>query len=112
MKAKASILVGGLLTAMALIGYLTVADELHHLGELFAVTGIFVSGVSLLIAGFYPGVARVLVLPWVAICIGLGMFASLPIDQEVAGVCVGAVVGVFLAYLFRHRVPKSSAVVA
>ena len=112
MKVKASKLVGGLLTAIALVGYLTVADELHHIGEFFAVTGILLSGIALLIAGFYPGVVQFVALPWVATGIGVGMFAGLLIDQEVAGVCFGLALGLILAYLFRHRVPKSREVVA
>jgi len=112
MNAKASKLVGGSLTAIALVGYLTVADELRHLGEFFAVSGIFLSGTALLIAGFFPRTSQVFALPWFALGIGIGMVAGLVIDQAVAGVCSGATIGLFMAYLFRRRVPKSGAVVA
>jgi uncharacterized protein (TIGR03382 family) len=39
------------LVVVACIGFVTVADDLDHKGELFGVSGILVAGLVLLVAG-------------------------------------------------------------
>ena len=91
------------LTAIALVGFLTVADELNHSGEFFAVTGILVSGVALYVAGRFSHIAAHLSLVWVPVGIGVGMLTGAMIDEEVIGVCVGLSFGLLLARMFRRR---------
>lgn len=61
MNSRISKILGSVLIAAACVGFLTVADELRHTGEFFAVLGILLSGVALLVAGLYPGTDSLLV---------------------------------------------------
>jgi hypothetical protein len=94
---------GGVLVVLACIGFLTIADEFRHLGELFGVIGILLSGIAFLIAGFFPKPSTVLALQWVAVGIGIGMIGGSVSDRMVAGVCVGTVFGLVLGYFMRSR---------
>ena len=94
---------GLVLAALACIGFLTVADEFRHIGELFGVIGILLSGIAFLIAGFFPKLSTVLALQWVAVGIGSGMIGGAASDRMVAGVCVGTVLGLVLGFFFRSR---------
>jgi hypothetical protein len=96
-------LAGGALVALAGIGFLTVADELRHIGELFGVLGILLSGVAFLLAGFFPKASSLIALQWVAVGIGIGMIGGAATDRMVAGVCVGTLLGLLLGYYMRSR---------
>jgi hypothetical protein len=101
MNARISLPLGGALVAVALIGFLTVADDLRHTGEFFAVLGILVSGAALLVAGWFPRAASVLALAWVPVGIALGALAGALTDRVVLGVCIGTAAGLVLARLRR-----------
>ena len=47
MAARGMRLLGGLLVIAALAGFLTVADDLRHKGELFGVSSMLVGGLAL-----------------------------------------------------------------
>ena len=95
--------IGGGLIAIALVGFLSVADELHHSGEFFAVTGVLVSGVALYVSGRCSKIAAHLSLTWVPVGIGVGMLTGAMIDEVVIGVCVGLSFALLLARMFRQR---------
>lgn len=103
MNSRINKILGGVLIAAACVGFLTVADELRHTGEFFAVLGILLSGVALLVAGLYPGTDSLLALKWVPVGIAAGAFAGAVIDRVVIGVSLGVLLGVFLAWLGRAR---------
>src|SRR4030095_6616401 len=103
MKPRFSTFIGVGLIAMALVGFLSIADDLHHGGEFFAVTGILISGVALYISGRFSQIAAHLSLPWVPVGIGVGMLTGAMIDEEVIGVCAGLSFGLLLARMFRRR---------
>ena len=103
MKPRFSKFIGVGLIAIALVGFLSIADELHHSGEFFAVTGILVSGVALCVSGRFPRIAAHLSLAWVAVGIGVGMLTGAMIDEEVIGVCAGVSFGLLLARMFRRQ---------
>jgi hypothetical protein len=94
---------GLVLAAFACIGFLTVADEFRHIGELFGVIGILLSGIAFLIAGFFPKLSTVLALQGVAVGIGIGMIGGAASDRMDAGVCVGTVFGLIIGYFMRSR---------
>jgi hypothetical protein len=100
-------LAGGVLVALALIGFLTVADDFHHVGELFGVFGILLAGIAFLIAGYFPKVSTVCALQWVAVGIGIGMIGGAATDRMVEGVCFGAAIGLFLGYILRSKTVNS-----
>jgi hypothetical protein len=112
MKPRFSMFIGVGLIAIALIGFLSVADDLHHIGEFFAVTGVLVSGVALYVSGRFSRIAAHLFLAWVPLGIGAGMLIGTMIDEEVIGVCIGLSSGLLLARMFRRRKCLPGATVA
>jgi hypothetical protein len=96
-------LAGGALVVLACIGFLTVADELRHIGELFGVLGILLAGVAFLLAGYFPKASRLIALQWVAVGIGIGMIGGAASDRMVGGVCLGTLLGLLLGYYMRSR---------
>ena len=112
MKPKFSIFIGIALIAVALIGFLSVADDLRHRGEFFAVTGTLLSGVALYASGRFSRIAAHLSLAWVPVGIAVGMLIGAIIDEEVAGVCIGSSFGLLLARLRRRRESSPTTTVA
>jgi hypothetical protein len=91
------------LMVIACIGFFTVADESRHIGELFGVIGILVSGIAIAAAGFFPKLSPFIALQWVAAGIGIGMVVGAVTDSMVAGVCGGVSLGLIASYLMRKR---------
>ena len=112
MKPRFLMSIGVGLIAIALAGFLSVADELDHSGEFFAVTGILVSGIALYVSGRFSNIAAHLSLAWFPVGIGVGMLTGAMIDEEVIGVCVGLSFGLLLARMFRRRQCPPGATVA
>jgi len=108
MHSRTRLALGGALVAIAFIGFLTVADELRHIGEFFAVLGLLLSGAALLVAGWFPRTAFVLALSWVPLGIALGELVGAFTDRVVLGVSIGTAVGLVLARLRRTRHSPSS----
>jgi hypothetical protein len=94
---------GTLLVALALLGFLTVADELRHLGEFAAVLGLLLAGLACLLAGRFPAWATHGALQWVPVGIALGMGLGLAADREPLGVALGTLLGLALARARRTR---------
>jgi hypothetical protein len=62
---------GIVLTIIGVLGFLTVADDLRHVGEFIAVAGIFLSGLLFLAASSAKGYVRLISMNFaVAIIIG------------------------------------------
>lgn len=100
--------IGVVLIAIALAGFLSIAGELRHRGEFFAVIGVLVSGVALYVSGRCSHIAAHLFLAWVPVGIGVGMLIGAMIDEEVIGVCLGFSFGLLFARMFRRRSCSSS----
>ena len=111
MKPKFSMFIGITLIVVALVAFLSVADDLHHSGEFFAVTGTLLSGVALYASGRFSRIAAHLSLAWVPVGIAVGMLIGAIIDEEVVGVCVGSWLGLLLARMRRRREASSTATV-
>ena len=103
MSPRACLALGCVLVVAALIGFIAVADDIRHTGELVAVLGILLSGAALLIAGLFPRALSVLALHWVPVGIALGAVVGVLTDSLVLGVSVGTAIGLVLARLLRAR---------
>lgn len=93
---------GAVLVAAGLIGLLTVADDLRHVGELAGVAAVLLAGLALVVAGTGV-VARHLALEWVPVGFGAGLVAGAALDATPAAVATGLVAGLALAAAFRRR---------
>ncbi len=103
MSSPTKTILGCVLLATACLGFLTVADDLRHTGELFAVLGVLLSGLALLVAGRYPGIAPGLGLQWLPLGVAAGALGGALVDRVAAGVSVGVLLGLLLARLARPR---------
>lgn len=90
---------GATLVLLSLLGFLTVADDLRHVGELVGVGAILIAGLALLGAGFESVVSRRLALPWVAVGVLAGAAAGAPVDRMPLLASAGFLVGVGVAIL-------------
>jgi hypothetical protein len=101
---KASIAIGSLLVVIALVGFLTVADDLRHSGEFFVVSGILLSGLAFLAWALLPRPHRYLDLRWIGAGVAAGLLPGTVLDRAALGLGVGLVLGLAVAILFRRRV--------
>src|SRR5512144_2476419 len=103
MSPRVSSALGLVLIVAAVAGFVTVADDSRHTGELFAVAGILISGVALLAAGTYTRASSVVALQWLPVGIGLGMLCGAAADKVALGVSLGTALGLLLARVRRDR---------
>ncbi len=103
MSRRAYLTLGCLLVTVALVGFITVADDIRHTGELFVVLGILFSGAALGVAGLFPRVLSVLALHWVPAGVAVGAIVGVVTDRVMYGVSVGSAAGLVLARLRRSR---------
>ena len=102
---------GIILIIVAAIGYLTVADELRHMGEFIGVSGILLSGIILLFVDSKLAISKRLSLQWIAIFILLSIpFGGVILDNMPLGTGIGIVTGILFAFIFgkkrRHQIKK------
>lgn len=95
---------GLILSAFGVIGYFTIADELHHFGEFIGVTTVLLSGVILFFAEYKKGVLKNISIQWIA----FSLLASIPVggvllDNMPLGVGLGFFIGILLALLLGRR---------
>lgn len=90
---------GGCLFVIGVLGFLTIADDLRHTGELFGVGAVMVAGAALFVS---PAVRRV-ALQWLALGLLVGAAVGAGVDRTRAGVVLGAAVGLFLAFATGKR---------
>lgn len=92
---------GGLVVVVGVLGFLTVADDVRHTGELWGSASLLTAGMCLLLAGYGCAISRWLAVQWFA----LGLLAGVPVgawlDDMPMGVAVCAAIGLGVAYLRR-----------
>lgn len=82
-----------LLIVMGCLGFVTVADDLDHTGELFAVGGLLMAGVVFLVDGSNLRMVQRIPLYWVAVGIGIGEIVGAMLGQVPKGTGGGAIIG-------------------
>jgi hypothetical protein len=92
---------GFTLIGVAIIGYLTVADEFHHMGELIGVTGVLIAGIFLVVAGYQNYISERIALQWISVGIGAGLIKGAAIDNMLFGLILGVFTGFMTALLKR-----------
>ena len=93
---------GILLLAIGLVGFLTVADDLSHVGEIVGVSAITISGLILLTASFDHWITRRLPLRWIALGTLAGIVIGTAIDNVLLGVGIGMASGALSGILLRR----------
>jgi 4-hydroxybenzoate polyprenyltransferase len=101
--------VGWLLVALSLVGFLTVADDLRHVGEVLGVASLLVVGVLLAIAGSTPSRSRRAAALWLAGALGIGAAVGAAVDDMPIGTGGGLIVGLVLAAVVALRRERASA---
>ncbi|MDI6803394.1 MAG: hypothetical protein QME58_06055 [Bacteroidota bacterium] len=95
------------LIVIAVIGFITVADEFRHTGEFIGVSSILFAGIILLIDGYNFSVSKRLSIHWVAIGVLSGIpLGGLLLDNMPLGVGSGMVIGIFVAFVLGKKNTK------
>jgi hypothetical protein len=88
------------MVVLAVAGYLTVADDFRHVGELAGVSALLVAGLAL-VGDAYHVMAHWLSLRWIAVGVvagtAIGGAADVAATGFVAGVAAGAVLALIRA---------------
>lgn len=100
---KALRIIGFALTALAIIGFFTVADEFRHTGELYGNIGVLFAGTVLVLAGFDNSLSRRLRLYWLAIGVGIGLLLGAALNNMLLGMAIGIVIGASIMALRRKN---------
>jgi len=95
--------VGALLVVIGAVGFLTVADDPHHVGEALGVGSVFFLGILLLVAGSPRSASRRPAVWWLAGAVGIGALAGAAIDNMPVGVVGGLIIGVLMAVVAGRR---------
>ncbi|MET0212846.1 MAG: hypothetical protein ABW292_07585 [Vicinamibacterales bacterium] len=95
--------VGALLVVIGAVGFLTIADDLHHVGEVLGVASVFFIGILLLVAGSPRSASRRPAVWWLAGAVGIGALAGAAIDNMPVGVVGGLIIGVLMAVVAGRR---------
>jgi hypothetical protein len=101
-------LFGVILLICSLLGYVFVADELHHFGEFLGVTCMLFAGLIFLVIDTKLNIFKGLAIQWISI----GLLISIPIggvvlDNMPLGITICFLIGLVLAYVFGKKGFKS-----
>lgn len=97
---------GLILVICGIAGYLTVADELRHMGEFIGVSSIMIAGMIFLMVDSKTRIAGNLAIQWIAFGLLAGIpFGGIVLDNMLLGVGSGICVGVATAFLLRRKKP-------
>ena len=95
-------IVGALLVVIGAAGFLTIADDLHHVGEVLGVGSVFFIGILMLVGSPKSRSGRLAV--WsLAGAVGVGALAGAAIDNMPVGVGGGLMIGVLMAVVAGRR---------
>jgi hypothetical protein len=101
--------VGWLLVALSVVGFLTVADDFRHMGEVLDMTSMLLIGVLLVIADSATSRSTRVAMLWLAGAVGIGAAVGAAIDTMVVGTGGGLIIGLLLAAVFGLRRARASA---
>ena len=92
------------LVIVSFIGFLTIADDLRHIGEFLAVSSILISGIIFIVASMQITLLRKLPIQWIGICLLLFLpVGAFLFDNMFIGIGLGLLVGSILAFIFNLR---------
>jgi hypothetical protein len=95
--------VGWFLVALSAAGFLTVADDLEHAGEVLGVTSVLLIGVLLVIAGSATARSTRVAMLWLAGAVGIGAAVGAASDAMVVGTGGGLIFGSVAAVAARQK---------
>jgi hypothetical protein len=102
-KGKIFRIAGFIIIGIAALGFMTVADEFRHMGEIIGVSGVLISGIFLVAAGYQNSLTRICALQCLPVGIGIGLIIGAVIDNIVFGLISGIMTGLIIAYFARPR---------
>lgn len=95
--------VGWVLVVTAAVGFLTVADDARHVGELFGVGSVLFIGLLLVAAGGTKSNSRRAAILSLAAAVGVGAVMGAATDHMPAGVLGGSIIGAWVAAVVDRR---------
>jgi hypothetical protein len=100
-KGKIFRIAGFIIIGIAVIGFMTVADEFRHMGEIIGMSGVLIAGIFLVAAGYQNSLTRIFALQWLPVGIGIGLIIGAVIDNMITGLIGGIMTGLIIAYFAR-----------
>jgi hypothetical protein len=92
------------LIVFAIIGYVTIADDLRHKGEFFGVTCVLLAGIMLLLNRVKVKFINNLALHWISICLLVCIpIGSYLFDNMILAMIIALILGLVIAYFFRKQ---------
>jgi hypothetical protein len=92
------------LILFAIIGYLTIADDLRHKGEIYGITCVLLAGILLLLNDVKVKFINNLALHWISICLLMCIpIGSYLLDNMMLAMIIALILGLVLAYLFGKQ---------
>ena len=96
-------LAGSLLVLVGVVGFVTVADDLRHVGEILGVASVLLTGLLLLAAGLAKSTPRRVATYWLAGAVGVGAMAGAAMNNMPVGVGGGLTIGAIAAAVIGRR---------
>ena len=97
-------ILGIILSIFAIIGYLTLADDMRHTGEFIGVSSVLISGIIFMFVENKTPILKRFSLQWIAICILLSVpLGGVLFDDMILALCFGIVIGILLAIIFGKK---------
>ena len=93
---------GSVLVLAGIFGFLTVADDLRHLGEFVGVASILFSGITLLAGSFHHQLFRFLPSRWIALGILSGIILGAGLGNMFLGVAIGFTAGTAFGFVWSQ----------
>jgi hypothetical protein len=93
------------LVVLGVIGFLTVADDWRHKGELIGVGSVLVGGIILVGTGSQRPILRRVAMPYLAFGLFAGAVLGAVLDNMMLGVGVGGALGLLAALIGARRQP-------
>jgi len=94
---------GAFLVFIGMVGFLTVADDLRHVGEFVGAASILLSGLILLAGSLKLRLVKCVPVRWMALGILSGIILGAGLDNMVLGVGIGLTVGTGVGFLVLRR---------
>jgi small basic protein len=99
---------GCIFIVIGIVGYMTVADELRHMGEFVGVSSIFLSGIILLIGSVEHRLIQYFPSRWIVSGMLLGIIIGASLDDMFIGVAVGIVTGTLIGVAMTRKLQSGN----
>ena len=97
-------ILGIILVMFSIIGFITIADEMRHIGEFIGVCSVMTAGFILLLKDSNIDIFGKYAIQWISYCLLLSIpLGGVLLDNMPLGTAIGCITGAGLSFLFRIK---------